>query len=190
MKLQQKNAENFTFPAAPRCDPGCHPHLQDPKSILCLPHIPQCFLNERAWLCCPEEEEEENTNTSACCHRNPGQLMRHQLQNKSFSVFAALGFFSPSYNQMVSLPSVCQPSQKLGSKTEPLKKAELCGLRSVNGQEEGRRKLVPIQGGGWKRSCAIPGGSGKRSHCFVGKTQPGELRFPSYLLGLRLKMAI
>lgn len=92
MKLQQKNAENFTFPAAPRCDPGCHPHLQDPKSILCLPHIPQCFLNERAWLCCPEEEEEENTNTSACCHRNPGQLMRHQLQNKSFSVFAALGF--------------------------------------------------------------------------------------------------
>lgn len=83
-----------------------------------------------------------------------------------------------------------QPSQKLGRKREPLKQRELCGLRSVNGQEEGRRKLVAVQGGGWKLSCALPGGSGKHSPCFVGESQGGELSFSSYLQGLSLKMAI
>lgn len=66
------------------------------------------FLNGRAWLCCPGGGGGGEHNTGACCHGNPGQLMRHQSQNKSFSVFAASDFFSPPcYNQVVSLSSVC-----------------------------------------------------------------------------------
>lgn len=152
------------------------------------------FLNERAWLCCPGGGGGGGEhNSGACCHGNPGQLMRHQSQNKSFSVFAASDFFPPLatirwYRCLVFV--TLQPSQKLGRITEPLKKTELCGLRSVNGQEEGRRKLVAVQGGGWKRSCAVPGVSGRHSHCFVGRTQGGELSFLSHLLGLSLEMAI
>lgn len=67
------------------------------------------FLNERAWLCCPGGGGGGGEhNSGACCHGNPGQLMHHQSQNKSFSVFAASDFSPlPCYNQVVSLSSVC-----------------------------------------------------------------------------------
>lgn len=59
-----------------------------------------------------EEEEEDQHNTGACCHGNTGQLMRHQSQYKSFSMFAA--FFPPSrYNQVASLSSVCHTASLL-----------------------------------------------------------------------------
>lgn len=52
--------------------------------------------------------------------------MRHQSQNKSFSVFAAPGFFplpSPCYNQVVSLSSVCHTAAfpKAGEKNRTFK---------------------------------------------------------------------
>lgn len=136
----------------------------------------QRFLNERSWLCCPGGGGGGGEhNTGACCRGNPGQLMRHQLQKTNhflcLQLWVFFFFFSLAtirwYRCLVFV--TLQPSQKLGRKTEPLKKTEVCGLRSVNGQEEGWKKLVAVQGGGWKQSCAIPGVSGRHSHSLWGK---------------------
>lgn len=84
-----------------------------------------------------EEEEEDQHNTGACCHGNTGQLMRHQSQYKSFSMFAAFFFsffFSPCYDQVASLSSVCHTASLLEAweNNGTLKETQLCRLSWVN----------------------------------------------------------
>lgn len=107
--------------------------------------------------------------------RKPWSIDVPSIAKQIIFCVCSSGFFPPT---LATIRWYCclvfvtlQHSQKLGRKTEPLKKTELCGLRSMNGQEEGWRKLVAIQGGGWKLSCAFPGVSGRHSHCFVGKVR-------------------
>lgn len=117
------------------------------------------------------EEEEDQHYTGACWHGNAGQLMHHQLQYKSFSMFAALVF--PCYNQVASLSSACHTAALLEAweNNRTIKGTELCRLSSVNEaaealtpveqREEGWRQLMAIQGMGWQQSCAVPGALGR-----------------------------
>lgn len=138
----------------------------------------QPFINERA----RGEEEEEQHYTGACWHGNAGQLMRHQLRYKSFSMFAALVF--PCSSQVASLSSACHTAALLEAceNNRTIKGMELCRLSSVNEaaealtpveqQEEGWRQLVAIQGMGWQQSWAIPQPwEDSCWHCCMGRRQ-------------------
>lgn len=120
--------------------------------------------------CTAREEEEEDNNKHRCVLPwKPWSIDAPSIAKQIiFCVCSSRVFFPPCWYRCLVFVTL-QPSQKLGRKTEPLKRTEVCGLRSVNGQEEGQRKLMAIQGGGWKWSCAFPGVSGRHSHCFVGK---------------------
>lgn len=155
---------------------------QDPKNILCIPKWKSLAVLPGG------RRRRRRTQHRCVLPWKPRSIDAPSIAKQILFCVCSFGFFFPPlatirwYRCLVFV--TLQPSQKLGRITEPLKKTELCGLRSVNGQEEGRRELVAVQGGGWKRSCLIPRVSGRHSHCFLGKTQGGELTFLSHLLGI------